>query len=186
MNLRSLLQGLAAAAVIIVIVYFQTDGNKHLPPSATGPEGEALPYSYIFNSRTWMYEKNGALAEVVESSSTKYFAERNQSILEQPRYFSHNGSNQTWAASARRGDYFHRNGKLELSNDVLLHNDANQADLKTESLSVDTVNKIAASSTPVAVVQGSNKITALGMSADLKAQTLQFKGKVNSIYVPTN
>lgn len=186
MQARVLSQALLAAVIVVGILFFLGSGGANNSRVPTTPDGKALPTTYLINSRTWVYEPHGPLAEVVESTSVSYFENSEHSLLEQPRYYSHNGSDQTWAASAQRGEFLHNSGKLELYDDVVLQNDANNAQLNTERVSVDTIRKVAVGALPVTVTQqNNNSIRADGLVADFKSQRLQFKGNVTSVYHPT-
>ncbi|PID54939.1 MAG: LPS export ABC transporter periplasmic protein LptC [Gammaproteobacteria bacterium] len=185
MQPKILAQWILAAAIVVGILFFLGSGSNDGSRMPRTPDGELLPSTFLINSRTWVYEPHGPLAEVIESSSVSYYEDAQHSVLEQPRYFSHNGSDQTWAASAQRGEFFHNNGKLELYNKVVLHNDANNAQVQTQAVSVDTLRKVAVAETTVTITQdGDNTLSADGLVADFKTQRLLLKGHVSSVYHP--
>lgn len=58
------------------------------------------------------------------------------------------------------------------------------AELHTSRLTLDTVNEVAETRSPVELAFGAHRIRALGMRADLKAGTLRLESDVNGRFAP--
>lgn len=178
---RPYLQMLLAIMLVIAFGYFLTPG---LAPNPQVSEWQqALPKTYLIKPRTSTYNEEGALTDVLEAETAKFYPGEHQSVLESPRLFSHNLDDDTWSASSDNGEFAHNRELLTLSNNVVLSNDTNLVVLKTEEMKIDLVRNMAISKVPVTVTQGGSITSADGMIADLDSQTVRLRPNVESIYV---
>ena len=178
---RPYLQLLLAITLVIAAGYYLTSGL--VPNPEVSEWQQALPKTYLINTRTSTYNEEGALTDVLEAETAKFYPDERQSLMESPRLFSHNLDDDTWSASSDNGHFAHNRELLTLSNNVVLSNDTNLVVLKTEKMKIDLVRNIAISKEPVTVTHGGSTTRADGMIADLDSQTVRLRPNVESIYV---
>ncbi len=140
--------------------------------------------TYLLNSRSLTYAENGSLTQVMEAARVEHIADTQVSDLIEPRFYSHDGDNQTWSASAAQGRLQHRTSVLILRDDVVLTDDEGGGVLETSTMTLNLRLRIAQSQALVTVTQGNNMLTADGMYSDLKRQTIRLSPNVEGIYVP--
>lgn len=180
---RSFLQVLVAIGLVLAgSYYWRPGGNPAADPEIIALQ-KALPKTYLTNTRSWLYNDSGELTEVLEASKVEQFSPRDVSVLASPRYYSHNGNDRTWSASADQGRFHQRNQILYLRENVLLTNDQTGGQLEARAMTVDTRNKTAKSKVPVKIRQGTSTIQADGMLADLNQERIQMMPNVESTYV---
>jgi LPS export ABC transporter protein LptC len=121
----------------------------------------------------------------MEAARIEHFSREDVSDLEQPSFYSHDGNNRTWSASAERGRLKHRTSVLILRRDVVLSNDQSGGTLRAEAMTLDLRLRTARSKVPVTAQLGSDVLRADGMFADLANETILLQPNVEGIYVPT-
>lgn len=179
------LQLLLAVTLVVAVGYYLTPGFA--PNPQVSEWQQALPKTYLINTRTSTYNEEGALTDVLEAQTAKFYPGQRQSLMESPRLFSHNLDDDTWSASSDNGEFAHNRKLLTLTNNVVLSNDTNLVVLKTEKMRIDLVRNMAISKVPVTVTHGGSTTSADGMIADLDSQTVRLRPNVESIYVkPTD
>lgn len=172
---------LAIALVLLAGYYWSPGGNPDADPE-TVKRQMALPKTYLQDTRSWEYNEEGVLTEIMEASQAEFFAGRDESELTQPRFYSHDGNDRTWSASAERGQFRHRPGVLLLRRNVVLSNDQTGGKLVTQAMSLNTNRKIAKSQVPVTVTQGQSSMRADGMLADLNKEQITMRPNVETTY----
>jgi lipopolysaccharide export system protein LptC len=180
---KALLQVLLAIALVLLASYYWQPGGSLDADPDTVKRQMSLAKTYLYEARSWEYAEDGALKEILEASRMEYFGRRHLSELRDPRFYSHDGHDRTWSATAEKGRFKHRQDLLLLNRNVVLSNDQTGGRLTTRHMSVNVKTKIATSSTPVTVIQGENVITADGMVADLKRERIEMAPNVESTYV---
>lgn len=145
---------------------------------------ETLAKTYLTNTRTLTYSQHGSLTEILEADQVRHMPGQKHSLITAPRYYSHNGDDQTWSVVSQRGRFLHKREILVLEGDVTLTNDQNGGRLNTESMQLNLDKKIATSTVPVTIIQGLNTIKANGMVADLNKEQIRMMPDVESIYAP--
>jgi lipopolysaccharide export system protein LptC len=179
------LQLLLAVTLIVAVGYYLTPGFA--PDPQVSEWQQALPKTYLINTRTSTYNEEGTLTDVLEAQTAKFYPGQHQSLMESPRLFSHNLDDDTWSASSDNGEFAHNRKLLTLTNNVVLSNDINLVVLKTEKMRIDLVRNMAISKMPVTVTHRGSTTRADGMIADLDSQTVRLRPNVESIYVnPTH
>ncbi len=144
----------------------------------------SLAKTYLVNTRSRTYDESGALAEIMEASDLRYFPSEKHSLIVAPRFYSHDGNDQTWSVSSERGRFLHNRETLILDGNVVLVNDQNGRRLNTEAMHINLDKKIATSNVLVTITQGLNTISANGMTANLMTEQIRMKPNVESVYVP--
>ncbi|HEY7776135.1 MAG TPA: LPS export ABC transporter periplasmic protein LptC, partial [Kineobactrum sp.] len=117
------LQILLGLALALLAGYYWSTGGDNAGDRIALVHDKAPATTYLLNSRSWSYAQDGALAEVMEAQRIEHFAAGDVSSLERPRFYSHDGNDRTWTASADRGRLAHETDTLMLQSDVLLIND---------------------------------------------------------------
>jgi LPS export ABC transporter protein LptC len=179
---RTLLHLLLAVAVLVAAGYFW---DPRLQDAAVPLDsaGEELPRTYLENSRSIAYDEHGVMTEVIEARAARFYAGRNISVLDHPRFYSHDGNDKTWSASADQGTYRHTRDVLILEDNVQLINDQTQGRLETDAMVINLTRQTARSDAAVTLSQGPNRTRADGMVANLKSERINLTGNVESLYV---
>lgn len=180
---RPFLQLLLALALGLAASYYWEPKAGKAPDPETTARQKSLPKNYLENTRTWSYDEHGQLSEILEAASAEHFPQRNESLLEQPRYYSHHGDDRTWSAQATRGRYVHNRELLILRDGVDLTNDQTGGRLTSESMTLNLVKKTARSQVPVLITQGPHQTRADGMLAHLDREQIRLLKNVESTYV---
>ncbi|MFT6289407.1 MAG: LPS export ABC transporter protein LptC [Alcanivorax sp.] len=183
---RTFLQLLLMIALVLAASYFWeplTGKSTDLQASASR---QSLPKNYLESTRTWSYDDQGQLVQIIEAQRAEHYPQRDESLLQEPRYYSHHGDDRTWSGEARSGRYQLSKQTLTLQNEVKLINDQTGGALTSEMMVLDLNKKTAASIMPVAITQGEHTTHADAMLAQLDLEQIQLISNVESIYVPTN
>lgn len=180
---RPFLQLLLALALgLAASYYWEPQAGKAADPETTARQ-KSLPKNYLENTRTWSYDEQGQLTEIMEAANAKHFPQRNESLLEEPRFYSHHGDDRTWTAKATAGRFIHNDQLLILRDGVNLTNDQTGGKLTSESMTLDLSKKTAASLLPVLITQGTHQTRADGMLAHLDLEQVRLFNNVESLYV---
>ncbi len=172
---------LLAALTAAVAYYWNPDAILEL----SSPRGkDVLAKTYLTNTRTLSYDEQGSLTEILEASEVRDIPGEKRSLITAPRYYSHNGDDQTWSVASDRGRFLHTRELLFLEGNVILTNDQNGGHLNTEAMQLNLESKIATSTVPVTITLGQNTMKAKGMVADLNREQIRMMPDVESVYVP--
>lgn len=180
---KTVLQLTVAIALVLLASYYWKPGGDPGADSATVARRMALPQTYLYETRSWQYDEQGVLTEILEATQAEYFSRQGESELTQPRFYSHDGNDRTWSGSADAGRFRHHNGMLFLRDNVLLSNDQTGGTLSSRAMAINTREKTARSRVPVTITQGENRISADGMQADLNQERIVMTPNVESTYV---
>jgi lipopolysaccharide export system protein LptC len=175
-----------ALAVVLALLagyYWQPGGSLDADPD-TVKRQMALAKTYVYDARSWEYDEDGALEQILEANRMEYFARRKVYELTEPRFYSHDGNDRTWSATAELGRFRHNKNLLLLRRNVVLSNDETGGRLTTRAMTLNVKQKTARSRTPVKVTEGQNVIRADGMVADLSGKRIEMAPNVESTYVP--
>lgn len=100
----------------------------------------------------------------------------------------HAPTGQDWNLTSNEARVPQGGQAVEFEGDVKLAGRPGQdplaAELHTQRLTLDTVNEIAETRSPVELAFGAHSVRALGMRADLKAGTLRLESDVNGSFAP--
>lgn len=180
---RPLLQILLALSLVLAVNYFWDPSPAPIPDADTSARQQALPRTYIENARTWSFNEEGQLSDIVEAQKVEQFPQRNQSRITEPRFYSHSKNDKTWSASARNGLFFHGAERLVLRRQVVLTHDQTGTRMDSQALDIYLKTRTAESKKRVIITRGQNRTAADGLLADLDRETLELKPNVESIYV---
>jgi lipopolysaccharide export system protein LptC len=173
-----------ALLVAGLLVILWRGPNDIVAPSASDERRKArLPRTYLEEARSASYDEQGRLMEIREADRIQHFASRDLSLLASPRYYSHNGSDKTWSASADRGRYRPSLRRMTLQGNVVLSNDASGARLETSSMRLELDERTARSKSRVTITRGDSITTADGIRADLEQERVIMGPNVETIYV---
>lgn len=181
--MRPTTQALLVILVLSVLTYLWAPADRNIPDAATAERQRQLPKTYLQEIRSWVYDDAGQLSEVLDARSAEYFEGIDETMLSEPKLYSHHADDRTWSASALRGR-MHTDGEiLDLNDNVILLSDQSGGRLETDAMVVELDNKVAIADTPVLIIQGGNTTRADGMIADLEKERLELKPNVESVYV---
>lgn len=180
---RPALQILLALTLALAANYYWDPTPEHAPDEETRARQRALPQTYIENARTWTFDEDGSLSDIVEAELVEQFPQRNQSRITQPRYYSHSENDKTWSASAERGVFFHSSERLMLRRNVVLLHDQTGTRMDSNALDLYLKTRTAESRQKVTITRDQHRTTADGLQVDLVRETLELKPNVESIYV---
>lgn len=181
---RISLQILLGISIALATFYFWQPADLRTPDAETAERRTALPKTYLHNIRSWHYDDTGQLAEIMEAVEARDFPDTRETLLTQPRVYSHDGNDRTWSASAEEGRMRHGPQTLLLRREVKLVNDQTGARLETRAMTLNLRHKTAVSRVPVTISQGENLTRANGMVADLNLEQIRLQPDVESIYAP--
>ncbi|GAB3286549.1 LPS export ABC transporter periplasmic protein LptC [Parahaliea aestuarii] len=173
---------LALFLVLLTSLYWNPGGDPAADP-AIAQRQMTLPRTYVEEVRSWQYAANGNLKEVLEADRAEYFTGKDASELTQPRFYSHDGNDRSWSASADEGTFRHRAGILQLRRQVRLVNDQTGGTLATQAMTLNTRKNTAISRVPVTVTQNESILRADGMTADLNSERIVMSPNVETTYV---
>jgi LPS export ABC transporter protein LptC len=180
---RPLLQVLLALTLVLAANYYWDPSPARTTDADTSARQQALPRTYINTARTWSFDDQGKLSDIVEAEKVEQFPQHNQSTMTEPRFYSHSENNKTWSASARQGRFLHSSERLMLRSDVVLTHDQTGTTMNSAALDIYLKTRTAESGKPVVITSGQNRTTADGLQANLDRETLELKPNVESIYV---
>lgn len=180
---RPLLQVLFALSLVLAANYYWDPSPAHKLDADTNARQQALPRTYIQTARTWSFDEEGKLSDIIEAQRVEQFPQRNRSSIIEPRFYSHSENDKTWSASAKRGLFVHAAERLVLRNNVVLTHDQTGTRMNSHALDIYLKTRTAESKRKVIITRGQNRTTAIGLLADLDRETLELKTNVESIYV---
>ncbi len=180
---RPLLQILLALTLVLAANHYWDPNPAPSADQGTSARHVALPKTYIHQARSWSFDPQGNLSDMLEAERIDQFSRGNYSLITAPRFYSHSDDGKTWSASASRGRYEDRRERLLLRKNVVLSHDQTGTTMNTNALNIHLKTKVAQSNRRVTITQGDNRTTADGMVAELDRETITLKPNVESIYV---
>lgn len=178
--------GLVAIAMIAATLLMSPTRQ----PDAAGPGGASEPdpgYS----------ARDAEIIETGDDGRPRYWLQAD--LIEQPpddptitltqpvlRYVGEAGG--TWHARAKTGTVPPGHEVIELDGDVQLDGTLSgggaPARIETSHLAFDTTKEVASTQARVTIDWSGHRLAALGVRADLKAETLRLESKVNGRFLP--
>jgi len=135
------------------------------------------------------YSEVGQLSQTLSALASQHFPLRQVTEFTAPVIESTDDSGDTWQVVAERGELIDRENVLQLRQQVEIR-PLNQSDdrknvvIQTEALDYYTEQQLARTDLPVVVTSPDTRITAVGMTIDLKRQRMEFLSEVQTFYVP--
>jgi LPS export ABC transporter protein LptC len=179
---RVSLQLLLALVLVLAASYYWKPGTEQGADPETSARRKLLPQTYLYAVRSWSYSEEGSLANILEADQAEYFSHDDQTRMQAPRFYSHNGDDKTWSAAAVRGRLHNASKKLLLQENVFLSHDQTGGRLETSEMFINIEKKIATSFKPVTITQGLHRTVADGMVAKLEEEQILLKTNVESIH----
>jgi|TARA_R100001369_G_scaffold56858_2_gene83730 lipopolysaccharide export system protein LptC len=157
------------------------DGNNAATTRTMQPDFTA------FGLETRIFESDGLLAHKIKSEKMSHYNQIGLTELKRPVYtvFSEQGE-ELWEVSAAQGT-FYDDQTLILEHDVeilALEPDTHIEQVLTEYLIVDLKNESMSTEHPVSIHGPRLLIRGNGMTADLKAERMELKRHVKTIFQP--
>ncbi len=180
---RASLQLLLALAVILAAGYYWEPRTGPIADAATTARRQQLPQTYLDNTRSWAYDETGDLTNILEAERAEHFADRDETLMHEPRFYAHNANNKTYSASASTGRFKHEREVLHLIDEVALIHDHSGGRLDTKAMTINLKTRVAATIAPVTLTQEQNRTDARGMVANLETEEVLLKPQVESTYV---
>ena len=180
---RPTLQILLGITVVIAFSAYWNPLTGYIADEQTSARREGLATTYIDQPRSWRYDENGKLADILEATKAEYFRADDETLLDQPRFYSQADSERSWSVASDRGRYKQRRGLLFLRGAVNIINDQSGASFSSRAMTVHINKKTAESQVPVTIIHGANSIQAKGMVLNLNNETALMKPNVESLYV---
>lgn len=180
---RVSLQLLLALAVGLAASYYWQPPSDPGADPRTSERRKQLPQTYLYTARSWAYNEDGTLANIVEADWARHYSLTDHTVMQAPRFYAHNKDDKTWSAAAARGKFKHELQQLVLKKDVYLTHDQSGARLDTSEMVINVETRIASSWKPVTITQGLNRTDAEAMMANLEDETIVLAPNVESTYV---
>jgi len=178
---------LLAALIAVLFTILRMNREDSTSPRPAVPVSQETGY-YLRDALMTDYGADGhvklqmAARMATEDPATEKVAMQDVSVL----YFVE--PEQSWRLTALRGDAQPGTHTVELEGDVVMSGErpalSQPAVVHTERLTLDTETQQAYTAAPVTLDVGSNGVTAIGMRADLKAETLRLESSVNGRFTP--
>lgn len=178
---RKRLQTIILCAVAAIAWQFYDDIEMTDTPSS---QPDDLLQTYLQNSETVRFDKNGVAKDSVGAREIRYFTGRSRGELTQASISRTLAINESWSARAEQGSVDEETQTVVLQGQVVLNHDSNDIQLKTEQLDLDLAKDIAHTDALVTLSHHGAITQSEGLTADLKQQTFHFLHKVHSVYAP--
>lgn len=179
--------GLVAIAMIIATVLLSrtsrapdltnNDSSSGQDPGYSARDAEIIETGDDGRPRYWLR------AELIEQAPNDATITLSRPAL---RYLGEGSS--SWRASALTGTVPPSRDLILLDGDVrldgTLQDGGTPAHVETSHLAFDTVNEVASTQARVAIDWSGHRLSARGLRADLKGETLRLESKVNGRFLP--
>jgi lipopolysaccharide export system protein LptC len=162
---RASLQILLAIVLGMAATYYWDPRTGQVADPDTSARRQALPRAYLQSPLSRTYNEQGNLTDILEAASVEQYPQRDESLIEAPRFYALSGDDKTWSATAARGSFRHSTETLTLLDNVSLSHDQTGARVAT------------------AITYDDNVTRADGMIARLEMETITLMPNVESIYV---
>lgn len=127
------------------------------------------------------FNLEGSLQSETSSVHITQYQHSDEIIFKQPITTIYQ-QNQNWSITAHKGVYFPSKSTLNLFNQVIIKNLANNMTLKTSKLSYDIARKKIQTSEMVTINSKQGTLTATGMSLDIDQETLELHKGIHTQY----
>ena len=145
------------------------------------------PDFYMVNGRIQTFDQRGDLTHDLFAKRMEHYANDDSALLIQPEMKVYDNGLPTWLITAGQGTLFNKIDELTLINDVHmkpLASNKNGLDLTTQTLTLYPERQEAHTQARVDIVGSGMTIEAVGMSAFLKQEKIQFLSKVRGQHEP--
>lgn len=175
----------AMIALALLIVDFAREETDDSPGAGNG--ADATGY-YLRGARVTEYGDDGEVDVLVTAASAVEMPARGEVLLSGVgvEYFALPG--QRWALTAQTGRVPAGFRQVELEGDVIMRGERDgephEAVVETDRLILDTETQRARTDAPVTLAFGLYRLAAVGLEADLTAETLRLESAVSGRFVP--
>ena len=140
------------------------------------------PEFFIKKMTTHNYDSKGQLKETVTSKIVTSYNKGKRSDLTDPVILLFENNQLNWQITAKKGQVFQKNNRVELKKNVVVRNRDNSNILNTAALTIFPELEIAQNNLPVSIDSPQGTTTAVGMKTDLKKQHTELKKNVKGHY----
>jgi LPS export ABC transporter protein LptC len=175
------------AVIALAVSTWILSSPAHLPQLAAAGSSEELPGYYLKNAVLTDFDVNGAPSLHLRADRIDQIDHGSEVALTTVRVDYQTPNGQNWVLF---GDYAHvePGGKIiDVSGNVRLNGDstvhAGTATVLTDMLRYDVPGSIVSTKSDVRVLFGEHTLTARGMTANLKEQTIHLDSKVNGRFL---
>jgi len=139
----------------------------------------------LFNRR---FDAKGRLEQSFSADSSTHYPLIDNTIFKAPVIQLQDEEGDFWQVSADEGSMNDKDDLLRLRANVELRpmqeNNAHPVVIKTESLDYFTKRQLAQTKQRVTITYPQTRVTAVGMTMDMKKQRMELQAEVNTQYVP--
>lgn len=183
------------AITLLVVVYlflvdnpssrlFEQDNSKGL---------QEAPVLFMTNFVNQHYDKHGRLKQILKGERAEHFqptakaSDKDFTLIQHISAEIYNDDIAPWHISADLGRATQKGEKIELTGNVhfwQVDPEQGKTELFTEKMIYFTKRQYAETEQPVKIITPTGVVTAVGLSADIKAQQLTLKNRVRGTHEP--
>jgi len=141
---------------------------------------------FLENFVAKVMDATGTPSYRIEAKELKHFPISTLVTLQKPYIEFYNEQTKPWQTWAENGTVYETDQRMVLTGKVRIHRAGNKHEtaitLHTDSLSIDTLNKLAETEDDVEILRGNDNISATGMRIDMINDRLELLSKVQGKY----
>ncbi|MDN3638923.1 LPS export ABC transporter periplasmic protein LptC [Simiduia curdlanivorans] len=181
-------------AIMVVVYLFSVDNpSSRLFDKGSAKDQQMAPAFFITNFISKQYDVSGSLSQHITGARADHFqpkgkaSDQDYTLIEtiEAQIFTHN--TRPWHITADQGRATEKGQQVELIGNVHLWQEdpvKGITELFTDRMIYFTKRQIADTDQPVKIITPTGTTTAVGLTADMKAQTLTLKHKVRGTHAP--
>jgi lipopolysaccharide export system protein LptC len=183
MNAKTLLLITLLTITVVLINRVAEEGVKRVDKRLAAKPASQQDY-YLNDFSITSLDSNGEPQHSLQAMQLSHFSNGEQTRLQQPRIEVFRQGAMAWRVSAEQGMVTPQQDEVLLSGDVILRQGATKTPLQltTESLSIHPSEGTAETDQAVTLVQGKNRIKAVGMKLQQEGPRLQLLSQVRGHY----
>lgn len=139
------------------------------------------PDYYLVNTQSIEFKADGLAERTFTSDKTLHYTFKQETEMENPQLVFNNDNDEVWTMNASHATSKELSEELLLTNGVILsieRKNGQRVTLTTDNLTVDFATENAFTDAAVTLTNDYYQLTALGMSADLRANLINFTSQV--------
>lgn len=184
---------LAIALLVAAYLYFVDNPSSRLYEQADKDAGQQAPAFFITDFVSDEFDASGQLRQRLSGERAEHYqptgktSNKDYTLIQAPRAEIFQQQGQPWQLSARLANADAQGDRIELTGDVRLwqeHPQRGRTELRTEKLIYFNKQARAETDAPVTIHSPNGNTTAIGLSADLRAETLTLQQRVRGTHDP--
>jgi LPS export ABC transporter protein LptC len=184
--IRRLLPLVLAAAAIVLAAQWSMESRDPAPDAQAAHDRE--PSAYLRDAHIEEFDRGGRRKLRVAARRIEQDPRDDSVALDDLDLEYLALEAQTWRMTARRGAAPKGFGTVILTGNVVMSGERDRvprtATVRTDRLVLDTSSQVAHTRLPVLVTVGDNTLAAVGLTANLKGETLQLESEVHGNFPP--